>query len=433
MKSLTRMFTPDGVRLTVLAVAWAAVTSAPIELSAQDRPAPSAEQQFQRRLITIDRSRIEALLGGRLASVPFATADSAGNAAAVPADSFEVQPGELFAAALDDSVVVETDESGLRIDLPVRYMALNEDLTPLQSLRLRALIDGGGLRLNRETGTFRGVMRVWLDDSLNPGRPQAIFPPAVFHIASAADRVEPNSITISETVAVYQIVLETRPPRVQLVPVQIIGGGRDMKFDIPVLLPKLELFADRKKLTGFGLATALVTVQVPPDAADRPVPVILSASQGEISPSHLNVSSGTWDTLKVRSAGIGWDTLVVTSLALEDGVLVLHYTWPISYAMATLIGALLGAIFSAQRSRAQGVPGGRSMAAKVFANTVSGVIVSIAYSVGLNLTGVEMPVGQSEAAVFVAAAIGAIVGVPVLTKLLPARRTEGTLTGIDGS
>lgn len=364
----------------------------------------------QRTPLTVRRGDLERALGRQLEKVPFAVRELSGAATPAVGDSLIVQVGDFVETAFDDSATAVMEGDNARVTLPIRFVSFDSDMRATRALRPQILVEGGGLRLDRRTGTFRGAMRIWLDDSLTPGT-QSIDPPVVLYVAGMVDRVEPDSISIAATDVTSRITVETAPPQEPLVALEIASGARaeGKKFTVPVLMSKLDLRPGRVRLPGFGLGSVPLAIRVPVEAGEEPIEVSLSSNRGELDPLVLSIEPGTTGMATLRSGGVGRDTVRAAAIALEDGVLELRYGWPISFVVAGLVGATLGGVFASRRSRRR--------KGDLVVSVAGGVIAVVAYTLGLNLTGVALNVGYSEAAVFLVAAVGSIVGLPALGKM----------------
>ena len=103
----------------------------------------------------------------------------------------------------------------------------------------------------------------------------------------------------------------------------------------------------------------------------------------------------------------------------------IFYEWPVRFLAASLLGGLLGSAVAALAARRRGRVASRP--AYGLGGLTTGLLVAVAFAVGLNLTGLEILTQYGEAVVFVVAALGAILGLPGVAKAVPTlgRALEG--------
>jgi hypothetical protein len=168
---------------------------------------------------------------------------------------------------------------------------------------------------------------------------------------------------------------------------------------------------------GFGLATTELHVSLPVEAGSNRRDVVLSARHGVPQPSVLQLAGGESGVSVIRSSGVGRDTVLVTSGPLRSEPLELVYAWPLLFLVASLLGGLVGSLMDAAAVRRRGTSASRR--AYVVSGLAAGVFVAVATVIGLNVTGVDLPATSGEAAVFVVAALGAVLGLRGLRRSLP--------------
>ncbi len=194
---------------------------------------------------------------------------------------------------------------------------------------------------------------------------------------------------------------------------------------VPVERPAIALEPVTPTVTGLGLAVAIVHVTLPPEAGTTPRVVRLTAKHAIPEPSELTLAGGETRDAKVRSVGIGTDTLYARSDPFHSDRVVIVYGWPVRFFAAALLGGLLGSVVAGYGARRRGK--GTSPPAYGVGGLATGLLVAIAFAVGLNLTGLEMVTQYGEAVVFVVAALGALLGLPGIGKAVPVlgRALEG--------
>jgi hypothetical protein len=171
-------------------------------------------------------------------------------------------------------------------------------------------------------------------------------------------------------------------------------------------------------VAGFGLAVAIVRVTLPPEAGPASRVVRLRAGHATPEPSELTLTGGETRDVRVRSVGIGTDTLVAESAPFQSDTFVLSYLWPLHFLLMSLAGGVFGSVLASLGARHRGE--GISHGAYVAGGLSTGLFVAIAFAVGLNLTGLKVVTQDGEAVIVIVSALGAIFGLPGLGRMVPA-------------
>ncbi|MGH7645391.1 MAG: hypothetical protein ACREMR_07365, partial [Gemmatimonadales bacterium] len=119
----------------------------------------------------------------------------------------------------------------------------------------------------------------------------------------------------------------------------------------------------------------------------------------------------------IRSVGIGRDSIVARSGPFRSAPTELAYTWPLLFLGAALAGGVVGSASAGFGAHRRGKEISRP--AYLVSGLASGLLVAVAFAVGLNFTGLEITTHQGEAVVFVVAAVGALIGLPGLARVVP--------------
>ena len=333
-------------------------------------------------------------------------------------DSLRLRPGEVIAVQVDS-----TDGK----TLPFRF--LSTDSAASATLYLRPAIEIEPLVYTPSSASFLGALHVGLDDSLNPAEAHTLPSPIPFLLSGDGVAVMPNALSVKHTNLPFERVTLASPGAMvqESVRVHIRPAFNPSGVDIwvPIERPAIALEPVTPRVAGLGLAVALGHVTMPPDAGAAPTVVRLTATHAVPEPSELSLAGGETRDTKVRSVGIGTDTLYARSDRFHSEPVALVYEWPVRFLVASLLGGLLGSTAAGFGARRRGRAA--SHPAYSVGGLATGLLVAIAFAVGLNLTGLPLGTQYGESVVLVVAALGAIFGLPGIGRVVPAvgRALEG--------
>jgi hypothetical protein len=321
-------------------------------------------------------------------------------------DSLRLKPTQVLVAELPDTS---------HRFLPFLFLAV--DPHAARPLALRAYVEGGPLEF---TGTaFRGSVALGLVDTLQPGRTVTLPVPIWFHLSAEEGAVHPADVPIRHT---------SLPPAAAVVTAATPGDSLRVLVQPALTLTPITtwLAVHRTLLTlepatvrfaGFGLGRTELHVSLPTVAGAARRDVVLSARRGTPDPSIVALAGGETGGSAIRSSGVGRDTITATSGPLRSAPLELVYGWPLLFFAASLLGGIVGSLMDCAAIRRRGTPASRR--AFVVSGVAAGIFAAVAIVIGLNVTGVDFPETSGEAVVFVAAALGTVLGLRGLRRALP--------------
>ncbi len=294
------------------------------------------------------------------------------------------------------------------------------------SLRAEVLLANDGLRFQSATGDFSGNLLVGLVDEVSPGNSRALGRSFDMQLIGAVDGFAPDHFALDHTNQPFiKIVVRSRTPP-DSIKISLLPSFDPTPLDlwVPVQRPALTLRATPPRIMGFGLEAADLTVQVPPGAADSTIVAVLTSEpHGRPDPEQVRVLGRGAGVASIRSSSLGLTTVRAEAPPLQPATAVVEFVWPWGFLIAAVLGGFVGAIVRETRDRG----GNRRASApiRVGGNTVVGmlvgIIVAVAYAVGINVLDVKPVVNAGEAGVFVLAALGAIGGAAVFQKLVPGK------------
>lgn len=379
----------------------------------------------------LDRAKLGKLLSNKALTTPVSVVGAGGtHAIADTVHAFRLSPRQYLAAVVAKTARRDTTHGVARLNLPIRYVRPDAS-GERAALHLipAAEVEGGGLEYAPGQDVFRGSVLIGLEDSVNPARRESLNPPIRFQLTSDAGTVAPNQLVLRFTnIPFVEVALESRTPRDSItVRVRPEFTNEVVSFRVPVRRPALQLEVSPKKIQGFGLEVATLTAIVPREAGNAPRTVTFESDRG--APTATSVAVGREGTAvtTLRSRGVGAAAVTVRSTQLMSVTQPVDFQWPIAFLVAALLGSALGTVAARARARRRKTPHSVAQSSAVGASGfVIGLITAIAYAVGVNLTGLDITTQYGEGLVVVLAALGAIYGLPGLSRTVPAlRRLSG--------
>ncbi len=349
---------------------------------------------------------------------------------------YSATSGDVRSATAASDVVVRTGDY-LRVDvassahtpalavatsvvLPTRYIGVNATGTDV--LYLRPVIDTAGSRLTFDParpGVLTGRFLVGLEDSLAPVARKRLARPVRMQIAGSADVFAPNAFTITHTNLNYVTVnLELRPAntldtvRVRLL-TEVSPEGLD--FSLPVHRPSARIEGP-VEVNGFGLEKAEFNILTPVGLVGDLSAVSVTTTRGLAQPRNLAIASGSIGEFTLRASGLRPIHINVSAPPLADTTWVIDPKFPWSFLIAAILGGVLGGWVRSSKKRT-GVPPEGTPAEPptpkwkaALGRVPLGLMVVVAYTVGVNLGPLPVPNVGGEAMYFTLAALAAALG-----------------------
>lgn len=321
-------------------------------------------------------------------------------------DSVRLRPTQVLVAELQDTS---------HRFLP--FLLLTVDPQASRPLALRPYVEGSALEYTGNA--FRGSVALGLVDTLQPGRAVTLPTPIWFHLSADAGDVAPADVPIRHT---------SLPPSAAVVTAAAPGDSLRLLVQPALTLSPIATWLAvhrtllavepaTARIAGFGLGRTELHISLPAQAGPGRRDVVLSARHGAPDPSVVSLAGGETGRSAIRSSGVGRDTVTATSGPLRAAPLELVYAWPLLFFAAALLGGVVGSVMDCEAIRRRGTPASRR--AFVVSGVAAGLFAAVAIMIGLNVTGVNLPETSGEAAVFVVAALGTVLGLRGLRRALP--------------
>jgi hypothetical protein len=314
-------------------------------------------------------------------------------------EELEERGGQFLAARLHGSAVRQfAQENQVRYVLPYRFGQIVPGVNDRLNLRAVAVVEQGGLRVDPDTVSYRGWVRVGIENEDDPSAPRAdLQSPVLFEFTFDAGSVSPESLLITHTNLPFEkIGLGTvQAPREARLNIRASFDTAGEDIEVPVV--PVKVLSAPEAIPGLGFGFCDVNVQLPGFLAGRITDVTLSATSGHLEPSHVALSETGHGQSVLWSAfvGSGETRIEVVRDDLFFEPLTVRFFWPWVLVLAVVAGAAVsGGIFAITKTK-----GGFLLGLLI------GFVAGIAICGGINLTNLRAPVFATVLVAFVFAAI----------------------------
>jgi hypothetical protein len=186
-----------------------------------------------------------------------------------------------------------------------------------------------------------------------------------------------------------------------------------LEASIPVIQPELKLEASPRRIQGWGLDVATLTILYT-GLIDRARVVVLSSDRAVPEPARVTLDEAGTAEAALRSRSLGSATVRAAGPALPAAEVIVDFTFPLAFLISALLGGVLGGLARGYQKRGGVDPERRkSWWYYVIAGTLLGLAATVAAAVGINLLPtpfVASFAAFNEAVVFVIAFIGGYFG-----------------------
>ncbi|MGH7466706.1 MAG: hypothetical protein ACRENP_01850 [Longimicrobiales bacterium] len=298
--------------------------------------------------------------------------------------------------------------------LPIRLVTPDATLTSTWVLRPVFKV-ATRLRWDQDSSVFRGAIFLAVEDSLRRSESRPLPVPVRFQLLAEAGRVQPERIELSHTnFPLERIDVVTRSVadslRLQIVPEFDLSG---VEVWLPVQ-PSLIVETSPRRIQGWGVGSALVTVRIIGASGPQPINVGLTLSNGELENSALTTGNTVSSSTRLRSSGVGAVTVTASAPGFAEATSNIQFVWPVIFFAAALLGGVFGGLAAA----AQNKKGRRKARWGEFTikGVFAGVLAALAwYALGVNLLNINVGMPRfNELAVFAFAALAGYFGIPRL-------------------
>jgi hypothetical protein len=407
----------------LLAMAFAPQDAAP---QPPVRRAPVAQPG---RVVRIPVSKISTMIGTSASDTALRFV-RAGKASPLTssADSVSLQPGDFvfrkvaMAARMEPRKPNAPRSAPAVYELPYRWITVDSTGAPY-ALRPRLEVEGGGLTFDPATRAYRGRALVGLEDSLRANGTRSRLPVPLRMMLTLQARggtVTPNALAIDHTSLDYLPIEFRASDTVNLVArIRTAVDTAGVTIALRALLPRLILRVSPSVVEGFGLASAHLSVELPPgiDAATK-VRVDFGSSSVAVDPQSVIAAPNEINAASIRSSTPGEVTLVAQAAGFESASEIVRFTWPWRFLSASVVGVALGALM--------GFGAGKRMKRwaslpKIFVRGAPfGVVVALLSALGVDALGAHLNNPGAWIGVVATAALGSWGGPKVLARFVGA-------------
>ena len=269
------------------------------------------------------------------------------------------------------------------------------------------------LLFDPEANAFGGTINFLLRDSLHPAREGPLPSPVNFLAVVPLGTVSPQNFPLQRINLPPTAVRVTTTTMDDSLPLHVSTtlNPEGVNVWLQIAHNPIQVEPVHRAIWGFGLQKTTIHVTLPSEAGPAIKAVRLRASKGEPEPSRLMLAGGETGDVTIRSSGGGTDTVWADAGRFASLPATIIYTSPLVFLIAALLGAVVGGALT-------GVRPARAYQKRVLA----GLFVAVAFTIGLNLTGMEIPTRVGEAVIFVVAGLGALLGVAGIKAVLPSKQ-----------
>lgn len=312
--------------------------------------------------------------------------------------------------------VVSRDSSagmGIHWDVPVSLIVPTE--AGPRTLRV-TIQTGGGLTYIPDQGTFAGDVLVGLEDEERPHDRIVLTTPVLIQTIPMVGEVTPDTVSLAHTqVPLQRLHVTARSPG-DSIALRILYASQDpLDIQVPVRRAALAIAPTRIRINGLGLEKARLAVMLPSDLDVDSLPISVSSLLQPDARTAYTVA-GRPAMFTFQSRGLGFDTLrAVGPHFVHGSVATIEYVLPWLFLVAALLGGMVG--MTIREVTKEGREVARShVNVNALAGVLVGLLVAVAFAVGVNLLPIAVSGPPVEAVVFVVAGLGAFLGGTALRK-----------------
>ena len=325
------------------------------------------------------------------------------------ADKVEVKRGELLFERLDQQAVITPAVGGARHELPYKLYGVSSDGSDL-NLSVVVDVEGGGMRVSPTASSFVGRLRFGVIDKQKPNSQQVLPSPVLFLITANVDSVSPDAVVLDHTNLPFAPLTLSAGSPGDTISVQIrpsFSANNPVKVDVGVIRPELAIKAFPRRIQGWGLEEADITIEAKGIEQPEQMKVVLDTTKGGLDGGIVSLDKAGVGSARIRSIGLGSAAITASSSRLKSTETELTFTLPWAFGISAILGAVMG-VFAKKFAPK---PAGRKLTtASLFAGMALGILGATAYAVGVNLTGYVPHAKVGEALPFFVAGIVAYAG-----------------------
>lgn len=235
----------------------------------------------------------------------------------------------------------------------------------------------------------------------------------ILQLVTSLGRVAPGTVPIDHVGTPFTAVVLTVVEEVADVRLRVLWGsepGDAVERTFALLRSKITVDANPSRIAGFGLGVTDIVVHAP-GAGQRGIKsALVSYDRGRLEGTQqIALDAEGIGVAHLRSTGVGEARVRVSVTSFEPGEVDVVFHWPIAFILFAVAGGLIGGVTRHLRGRRTK----KQLRMEVVRSTLIGLVVAVAYAVGINLLGIQLGTGIGEGFVLVVAFLGASRGIKV--------------------
>ncbi len=336
-----------------------------------------------------------------------------GNTGAVPvsqmADTVTLRPTQLLIAREQVAPQIAKQANGaLRMTLPYQISGIDTAGQPLD-YRLVVDVDRGGMIYAPRSQRFEGRLLVGIVDAHDPTATRTLPQPIAVQVTGQADQITPQNLDITTSNVPFHPVelVAASPGNTVAVNFRFSASADPTQTSLDVLRPRLNISASPGQIDGLGLQSATITIRAEGFENPNGSVVTLDAPQGGLDSTSVTLNSSGTGTTSIRSIGIGKTTITAKLPPAIDQQAVVMFQLPWVFLICALGGGFIGALIRLLTGDGAKKAGTSSA---LLGGVLIGILVAVAYAVGVNLTPIHPAATVGQALVFAVSGVGAYLG-----------------------
>jgi hypothetical protein len=261
-------------------------------------------------------------------------------------------------------------------------------------------------------GNFEGELLIGVTEIVDSGMTRRLPTPLLFQIVGAVRSI-PEKVLVDTTSPPFRkvrVIVDAIQDKVAKLRIVSVIDRAGTEVTLP-LAGELNVDTESGSIEGFGLETTTIHVSATalPNAKGRLVALRVNPS-GYLQEGALELDANGNAKTVLRSDGFGKAQIRATSPELKTAVSEIDFRFPYRTLAASIVGGLLGALASFMTTPQKQ----RRPIMRIGGGALFGVLVFLAYAVGVNILPIQPKVTVGSIVVMAVSGFGAWLGPKVL-------------------
>jgi hypothetical protein len=235
--------------------------------------------------------------------------------------------------------------------------------------------------------------------------------PVRLRVTADADTLAPSELEFRQTnFPLHEVQLAAAhvrdSVRIRIIPEFDLDG---IEVWLPVA-PSVVIETPPRRVQGFGLETATVSVSIRGARLDAPPTVRFESDRGTFEPQVATLDEAGTGLVRIRSSGVGQAMIRAFAPGFGEDSVVFQFTFPFPFLAASLLGGVAGGVGAAASKQRVTRPGLRRALVR---GLIFGLIAAVVYyAIGISLLHIDVGIARfNEGAVFALAALAGLFGI----------------------